>query len=162
MTRGPANVRIAADSIAGHTMHVFTYGSLMYGPVWQRLVTGPHRAVTGTITGFERRRIVGAAYPALMRGSGVVQGIVYCDLDATELATLDRFELEGEDYRRIAVPVALADGTTLHAWTYLYLKAERIAPEPWDPARFERHDLPRFIETYCRAHAPRQAEPDAT
>lgn len=135
-------------------MHVFTYGSLMFPPVWTRVVTGHHRSVKGTIHGFERRRIVDAAYPALTRGAGTVDGVLYCDVGAEDLAALDRFELEGEDYRRIEIPVVLESGETVTAWTYLYLKTDRIAAERWDPQQFETRDLPRFIGTYCVEHAP--------
>lgn len=135
-------------------MHLFTYGSLMYPAIWTRVVAGRYRAMKGVIREFERRRIVGESYPALIYGTGTVEGVVYCDVATPDLAALDRFELEGEDYRRIEVSVTLADGVELSASTYLYLREERIAPERWDPHRFETHDLPGFIATYCRAHAP--------
>lgn len=135
-------------------MHVFTYGSLMYPEVWTRVVAGRYRSWRGIIRNFERRRIVGASYPALMHGSGTVEGVVYCDVGVNDLAALDRFELEGEDYRRMEVPVALETGRTLTAWTYLYLRHDRIAQERWEPRQFEARDLPNFVATYCRAHAP--------
>lgn len=132
--------------------HVFTYGSLMYGPVWQRVVTGAYRQFAGRIRGYERRRISGETYPALIRArpESTVRGILYLDVSASDLKALDYFEDEGKTYARIRVPVELEDGGTLEAWTYLYLYPQRVEPAPWLPEHFEQGDLQRFLNTYCR------------
>ncbi len=81
-------------------MNVFTYGSLMYRPVWERVVVGRYGAVEGTLRGYARRRITGEVYPALLRAEpeSVVAGILYLDVSPRDLAALDHFEGEGEAY----------------------------------------------------------------
>ncbi len=137
-------------------MHVFTYGSLMYRAVWERVIPGAHPARGGAIHGYVRRRITNEVYPALV-GAGpesTVRGVVYADVSESELATVDRFEDEGELYRRIPVSVALDDGTVLEAWAYVFLHPERVDDSPWDVEQFEAQGLETFLNTYCRDRAP--------
>jgi gamma-glutamylcyclotransferase (GGCT)/AIG2-like uncharacterized protein YtfP len=138
-------------------MNIFTYGSLMYEPVWRRVVAGEYRARTGRVRGFARRRIAGESYPGLTRASAddSVEGVLYLDVSGADVAALDRFEGEGEDYARVPVAVHLAGGASAAACTYLYLHADRLEESPWEPTRFEAEDLPRFLATYCEARAPR-------
>ena len=130
-------------------MHVFTYGSLMYSPVWERVVTGSYRALPATVRGYARRRIAGEVYPALVdaESGDAVEGVLYLDVSAGDLAALDRFE--GEAYERIAVRVEGEWGGA-EAWTYRYRELSRVEPAPWEPAAFERDGLARFLATYCR------------
>jgi hypothetical protein len=71
-------------------------------------------------------------------------------LSAADLAALDRFEDEGETYRRIRVPVEVDGGERVEAWTYLFLHAGLVLPDPWEPAAFEAGGLRRFLDAYCR------------
>lgn len=137
-------------------MHVFTYGSLMYEPVWRRVVSGEYAARAGTVRGYARRAIRGELYPALVRGTAesTVEGVLYLDVAAADPAALDRFEAEGEAYARICLPVELSDGRIFGAWSYLYLDSARLEDSAWDPGRFEREGLARFIATCCRDRAP--------
>ena len=86
-------------------MNVFTYGSLMYPRVWELVVSGHYRSLRGTVRGFERRRISGEVYPALVRGApeSAVEGVLYLDVSAADVAALDRFE--GEPYARVETGV---------------------------------------------------------
>ena len=130
-------------------MHVFTYGSLMYPAVWERVVTGAYRALPATVRGFARRRIAGEVYPALVEAASddAVEGILYLDVSARDLAALDRFE--GEAYERIAVRVEGERGA-VEAWTYRFRELSRVEPASWEPAGFEREGLAHFLATYCR------------
>ena len=134
-------------------MNVFTYGSLMYPRVWERVVSGRYRSVRGTVRGFERRRISGEVYPALVRGApeGAVEGVLYLEVSEADVAALDRFE--GEPYARVEVVVDGADGSSYPASTYLYLDAARVEEAPWEAGRFEGEDLAYFLDTYCRERA---------
>lgn len=138
-------------------MHVFTYGTLMYRPVWRRVTTGEYRSLAGALHGYSRMRVLGERYPALVRATpeSTVRGIVYLDVSSADLAALDHFEAEGEAYLRIPVPVELEDGSRAEAWTYLALRPERVEDTPWEPERFEAEDLKYFLDTYCRDRAPR-------
>lgn len=131
-------------------MNVFTYGSLMHRLVWDRVVTGDYPAQPGTIRGFERRRIIGEVYPALVVGppESEVSGVVYLDVSAADLAALDRFE--GEAYRRIEVPVDTADRPGARAWTYAFVPVDRVDAAAWDPQKFAAEHLDYFLATYCR------------
>ena len=138
-------------------MHIFTYGSLMYRAVWQRVVAGDYIAVPARVHGYERRRISGETYPGLVRATPevAVDGILYRDVSGADVAALDHFEGEGMAYTRIRVPVELSDGALVDAWTYLFLRAALLEECPWEPARFEAEGLERFLATYCRERAPR-------
>ena len=136
-------------------MNVFAYGSLMYRPVWKRVVAGEYRSEPGTIRGFERRRIAGQVYPALLPApdDSALTGVLYRDVTAGDVRALDRFEGEGEAYRRIPVAVELGSGEVVEGWTYLYLDHGRVEADAWEPAHFEAEHLGHFLDTYCRERA---------
>lgn len=131
-------------------MHVFTYGSLMYPPVWERVVSGRYPGRSGAVRGFARRRVAGEVYPGLIRATptSAVEGIVYLDVSAADLAALDRFE--GDAYERVLVTVELGGGESVEAWSYLFRDLSRLEEAVWEPARFEGPDLAHFLATYCR------------
>jgi gamma-glutamylcyclotransferase (GGCT)/AIG2-like uncharacterized protein YtfP len=137
-------------------MDIFTYGSLMYPAVWERVVSGDYPGQPATLHGFARRRIRGELYPGLVRAGpgGSVDGVLYRGVSARDVAALDHFEGEGDAYARIRVPVELADGAVVGAWTYLYLHTAQVEESAWEPAGFEARDLPAFLESYCRERAP--------
>lgn len=128
------------------TFHVFTYGSLMFPQVWQRVVRGSYRFAPAAISGFARLEIVGETYPGMVaRAGAAVQGVLYFDITAADIAALDAFE--GVEYRRDTVDVSLASGQSLKADTYLYLLPEKLSESPWLPENFQ---MERFIGSYCR------------
>ncbi len=125
---------------------MFTYGSLMFAPVWSLVVAGVHRSLAATLADHARYRVVDEDYPGMVPQPGAdVAGVVYLDVDAADLARLDRFE--GDDYRRASITVTSADGAAIPAQTYVYLPTDRLLPTPWEPAAFA---LQRFLDTYCR------------
>lgn len=137
-------------------MHIFTYGSLMYAPVWQRVVTGTYEARAGLIRGYARWRIRGELYPALLAAApeSAVRGVLYLAVSPPDVEALDQFEGAGIDYRRIEVPVELEDGSVVNAGTYLYLHPARVQAAPWKAENFEAEGLQRFLDTYCRSRLP--------
>ncbi len=137
-------------------MHVFTFGSLMFRQVWDRVVAGGYQARAGTVRGFVRVRVSNEVYPALLSGTAesAVPGVLYLDVSASDLATLDRFEDEGKAYGRIQVSVQLDDGSVVDAAAYVFLHPDRVESMPWEPERFEREGLQHFIDTYLRDRAP--------
>ena len=125
--------------------NVFTYGSLMFPQVWQQVVAGNYRSVRASAPGHARYAVAGETYPGMVAQSGsLVEGVLYLDVDAEQVAALDRFE--GDAYRRAVIEVTLDDGSTVLAVTYLYVAAD-LSGMPWEPAAFE---LQRFMQTYCR------------
>ena len=136
---------------------VFTYGSLMFEPVWHQVVAGHYDRMPAMLQGFRRQRVRGASYPSLQRCKGhAVAGILHLDVADADLAALDGFE--GADYRRIPVEVALQSppgaasqsARVLAADTYLFITDAKVEPGDWDADRFEREQLQAFL----REHAP--------
>ncbi len=135
------------------TRNVFTYGSLMFPVVWDRVVHGHYRSSEATIHGFQRLRIRDEQYPALVVNSNAspFTGRVYFDVSASDIARLDHFETS--DYARVAIAVTLA-GQALAADAYLTLKPEALEPREWSPEIFERDGLQSFLATYAATNAP--------
>lgn len=154
--------------------HVFTYGSLMFARVWSGIVRGRYPAAAAALPGFVRQRVRGQDYPSLDRQasraaegvSPVVEGVLYFGVHDSDLSLLDAFE--GSDYRRITVEVVLQEplpagqadghaagpalgsgiGSALAADTYLFIAREKVEPGPWDPQRFERERMDRFLRDF--------------
>lgn len=126
--------------------HIFTYGSLMFPDVWEKVVRGTYRSAAGVAAGYARFAIRGETYPGMVVARGrEVAGVVYFDVAAEDVAALDAFE--GEAYRRDALTLRLASGETVNADTYIYLDVDRLAEAPWEPEAFQ---MQRFLDTYCR------------
>lgn len=141
--------------------HVFTYGSLMFAPVWQRVVTGSYRGESAELAGFRRFAIVDETYPGIVEAgaevdaeAGMVAGVLYFDVNDTDLQALDAFE--GSDYQRRTVQVTTSAGTLVTAQTYVFLSPQRLARHDWDPAAFA---LARFMATYCHDRLGDAAHP---
>lgn len=131
----------------------------MFAAVWTSVVAGSYRSLPATLRGFRRQRVKGQDYPALepapaSDAAAAVDGIVYLDVAAADLAALDAFE--GPDYRRIQVPAIPRQGAaagrptaaTLLVQTYLFIAADKVEAGDWDPEEFERERIGRFLREY--------------
>ena len=128
------------------TLNVFTYGSLMFPEIWSRVVRGNHRFARATADGYACFSVRDEIYPGLVKRPGSrVEGVVYFDIDATDLAALDAFE--GADYQREPIALTLDDGREIAGETYLYLPVARLLATGWAPENFQKQ---RFVDTYCR------------
>ena len=79
--------------------NIFTYGSLMFPNVWEQVVRGRYASVKAALEDHARYAIAGESYPGMVAQTGAtVEGILYLDIDAADIARLDTFE--GHDYRR--------------------------------------------------------------
>ena len=139
-------------------LHVFTYGSLIFAPVWQRVVRGRHAHRAARLHGFERRAVRGRTYPAIVaRDGGSVDGMLHLDVDDGDLRRLDVFE--GDEYERRTVVVRLLDGSacTVPAQAYAWRDPGELLAHDWDSAWFERHALDAFLQTYCPSSGTRRA-----
>lgn len=128
--------------------HVFTYGSLMFSEVWEGVVEGRYAASEGTVSGYSCLGIVSETYPALVPGDGVVEGVLYFDVNEKDLQRLDRFE--GDEYDRITLPVRRGDGTELPAETYVFksVLAHRLNGEAWCVDTFRTTGIRTFVSQY--------------
>lgn len=128
------------------SFHVFTYGSLMFPEVWQRVVRGGYRSVPARLDGHARFEIAGETYPGMVAAPGAsVDGVLYFDVSPEDMAALDHFE--GSEYRRDTIRVTLDSGEAVEAGTYIYLLPQKLSGSPWLPDAFQ---MERFIGSYCR------------
>ena len=128
-------------------IHLFTYGSLMFEPVWHRLVKGNYLSQKAILKGYARRCVKEDEYPVIFQGEEQVEGVVYYDINEEDLVTLDTFE--GEYYERREVELLVNDKTLLAA---VYVLKENyfdiIDPKPWSEALFAKEGIHRFLENY--------------
>jgi gamma-glutamylcyclotransferase (GGCT)/AIG2-like uncharacterized protein YtfP len=125
--------------------NLFTYGSLMFPQVWQRVVRGPYRSAAATLADHARYALAGASYPGMIaQAGGSVRGVVYFALDAQDVAALDAFE--GAAYRRVQLDTELDSGGKIMVDSYLFLLPQQLSDQPWDPDAFQ---LKHFLTTYC-------------
>lgn len=131
------------------TSHCFTYGSLMWADIMARVCGREFASEPATLAGHSRHPVRGEDYPGLRPAAdGVVAGRLYRDVDAAAWARLDAFE--GDEYERVDVLVALADGRTVPAQVYRFKGdvAERLLPGAWDVDAFGREGRARFLARY--------------
>jgi gamma-glutamylcyclotransferase (GGCT)/AIG2-like uncharacterized protein YtfP len=131
-------------------VNVFTYGSLMFDPVWSRVVAGSYERCEGILQGYDRKGVRNEIYPVIVPSAAEsqVQGLVYLDVSAADLALLDRFE--GLYFFRKPEQVITADKAILSAEVYV-LKEEYytiISPREWDPVHFSTTGIYFFIHRY--------------
>jgi gamma-glutamylcyclotransferase (GGCT)/AIG2-like uncharacterized protein YtfP len=128
-------------------MNLFTYGSLMFPEVWERVTGLCGAGQPASLADHAARRIRGQTYPALVTGVGEsTEGVLYADVTPEAVARLDAFE--GPFYERVMVGVSLGDGAATRAWVYRAALPDDpdILAECWDPERFQREHLGRFLQ----------------
>jgi gamma-glutamylcyclotransferase (GGCT)/AIG2-like uncharacterized protein YtfP len=117
----------------------------MFPPVWERVVCGQYASAAAAVSGYGRYVVKQETYPGMIAlPGGQVQGVVYFNVDAADLAALDAFE--GSDYRRDSVVIELDSGVTEVVDTYIYLPIDCLSDQAWDPDAFR---MGQFLETYC-------------
>lgn len=127
-------------------MHIFTYGSLMFPQIWQRVVRGNYRSAPATAPGYARYALADDTYPGMIaRPQTTVEGVLYFDVDAQDIAALDAFE--GSEYRRDQIDVVIDSSEIVIACTYIFMAEQRLSSLPWEPQAFQ---MSRFIGSYCR------------
>jgi gamma-glutamylcyclotransferase (GGCT)/AIG2-like uncharacterized protein YtfP len=131
------------------TANIFTYGSLMFERVWQRVVRGRYGHHRAVLKGWRRLSIRGREYPGAIPGAGWIEGVLWLRVSASDVGRLDRFE--GVEYSRTACTV---EGTgpsgAIKAYIYRFRDAHchRLMERPWDAAAFERIGVWRFLRQY--------------
>lgn len=127
--------------------HIFTYGSLMFEPVWRKLVKGNYPATKGVLSDYARRCVKEEDYPVIFKANEKVQGVVYYDVSDEDTKILDDFE--GEFYERITVDI-VTHTQTIQAEVYALKKAyfSIIDDIPWSEEAFEIEGMRRFLESY--------------
>jgi hypothetical protein len=156
-----------------HQDAAFFYGTLMSPAVLRRVLFGPQASDPNSTTrrplaardallpGFQRRRVRGADYPAIVPRAGAeTRGVLVRGLTPGDVWRLDVFE--GDEYARREVevqvlpPVARVntasharrdDGTeTVRALTYVWMANEAVLEESeWDFDEFKREKMWRWV-----------------
>ena len=132
--------------------NVFTYGALMFDPVWSRIVANGYDRCDAILRGYERKGVRDEVYPVVVPSSeySQVRGVVYLDVSPSDLIRLDQFE--GEYYLRKKVMVATEEEGTFSAEVFI-LKEEYyavISPEEWDPVHFSTTGIHYFLHHYMK------------
>lgn len=129
--------------------HIFTYGSLMFTPVWKSVVEGAYLQYRARLSGFVRHCIDNEDYPAIVPGriSSVVEGILYLDISAEDMVRLDQFE--GSIYLRQHVQVSTENNIfAADAYVLRHEYRHLLSNEPWYPEEFEKTGMMRFLDSY--------------
>jgi gamma-glutamylcyclotransferase (GGCT)/AIG2-like uncharacterized protein YtfP len=124
------------------------YGTLMVPRVMYGVCGHDGPGVPATLHGYRRRRLHGEHYPGIRPCAGDnVQGVLYGNVSAAQLGSLDAFE--GDWYLRQAVPVETGAGRT-QAQVYVLAPTweHLMSPEHWSLEHFLRHGLESFIADY--------------
>lgn len=143
----PQSLEMQTEAVS---QNVFTYGSLMFEPVWQRVVQGRYRRAPARLAGYGRFALLDDTYPGMvpaLEPGQAVDGVLYFDVAPGDLAALDRFE--GVEYARrtVAVDIASAGAVSpIHAQTYVFLALQRLSGQPWHPENFA---MEHFLRSYC-------------
>lgn len=128
---------------------VFTYGTLMWPEVMEAVTGNRFRRKAATVTGCERYRFKRRVYPGLIRKAGHgVNGIVYFDVDGMSMKLLDEFE---DDFYQRETVIADTPEDSIQCQAYWVSENHQylLSRDIWDPARFEKHDLEKYLEM-CR------------
>jgi len=128
-------------------MHLFTYGTLTFPEVWERISVGTFPSRPAVLRGYAMYRVKDAVYPGIVRSdSGAeVQGVLYDNLDEDTLFELDTYE--SSFYNRVPVTVLVNDGTEVECQAYVVPDSRRdlLTDEQWDKDWFHRHELHRYL-----------------
>lgn len=159
----------------GEQSALFTYGSLMFEPVWQRvtgLICGPAaKPRPARLGGFRRHAVANETYPALLRNPGsYVDGALYEQIPQEIMTLLDRFE--GGDYQRIKSAAVLTEGSLAESlvfesggqWpnagrtrdvdVYLFTAADQALQKAWSVRRFAESGMTEFMARYVDFNRP--------
>ena len=115
-------------------MDLFTYGTLMFPAVWERVAQEECPARRAVLHGHEARRLEGFDFPGLVKCEGAsTPGLLYGGVSDDAMRRLD--EYEDECYVRVPVTVELEDGSRTAAQVYLVQPAylHLVLPERWQP-----------------------------
>ena len=128
-------------------MNLFTYGTLMFPEVWQRISIGLFPGQPAKLRGYSMFRVKDAVYPGITSCdfASEVSGVVYCNLDEDTLFELDTYE--SSFYERLPVNAILEDGTEIECHAYIVPPSRRdmLTDEAWDANWFRIHELDKYL-----------------
>jgi gamma-glutamylcyclotransferase (GGCT)/AIG2-like uncharacterized protein YtfP len=128
-------------------MSLFTYGTLMYAVVWDRIGLKPCAAQPAILPGYAIYRVCDAIFPGIIKAGpdDQVQGVLYHDLNEETLDELDAYE--SDLYERTTVYAVNQDSVRIKCQAYVIPLANRAAlsNEAWDSDWFQQHGLAKYM-----------------
>lgn len=130
-------------------MHnIFTYGSLMFSPVWERVVHGQYESQPAVLHGYQRLAVKYEEYPvAIPCQPCSINGLLYLNVNNEDLSRLDEFE--GDYYARTAVTL-LVHHKPMSGYVYVLKDQYKniASSQPWDVIQFQKQGINAFLERY--------------
>ena len=132
--------------------NIFVYGSLMYDEVWNKIVQGFHQKIEAEIVGYQRLKVKNADYPGLVKGEGIVQGLVWLNVSQDNIEKLDLFE--GQFYQRVEGIATDMNNNQIVVDFYLIKDSYLSILEDfeWDQEEFQLNGLENFLKNYTGFH----------
>src|SRR5690606_33581945 len=128
-------------------MRLFTYGTLTFPEVWQRISVRTFPARAAVLKGYSMFRVKDAVYPGIIQSDAAseVHGLLHEDLDEDTLFELDTYE--SSFYQRLPVEVVTEDGAVVecHACIVPASRRQFLPDEPCDSEWFRGHELHRYL-----------------
>ena len=114
------------------------------------VVTGHYSKSQARLFGYQRRKIKGETYPALIPGgrTDFVDGIIYYEVDSRDQNRLDKFE--GNYYTKKQETLRISNHQNVSAQVYVFKPEYRILvdKEPWNPDWFKETGIRDFMAAY--------------
>ncbi|GAB2821318.1 hypothetical protein GCM10022221_19110 [Actinocorallia aurea] len=108
---------------------LFVYGTLRFPEILEALLGRVPRLSPASADGWRVAALPGVAYPGMVTGEGIAEGLVVEGLSETELEILHAYE--DDDYT--VETIDLTDGRRALAYVWRH----EVLPDAWDPAVFD-------------------------
>lgn len=122
-------------------MHVFTYGTLMFGEMMKALTGRTFPTVPASVQGYKRIKLKGENFPGLIPMENErTHGIIHRDVDPESFKLIDA--LEDDFYDRSVLEIRGDNGEFYRALTYVINQPSLpfLTLDSWDPDEFkEKH-----------------------
>ncbi|CAG8435058.1 15442_t:CDS:2 [Funneliformis caledonium] len=127
----------------------FFYGTLIFPQILNRVLENGRsntekpinikESVSAVLKGYKRHKVIGAVYPAILKGDDLkdeITGVLLGGLSSQDIARLDNFE--GSQYEKKKVQVYV-DNNLIEAMTYVWKDSPTLLhDEDWNPKDFEK------------------------
>jgi gamma-glutamylcyclotransferase (GGCT)/AIG2-like uncharacterized protein YtfP len=124
---------------------LFAYGTLQFPEVTRAILGRALAGVPAVLAGYRRARARSADFPGLIAcPGGSVDGVVYRGVSDADLETLDAFEGELFDRRRVSVAPEGEESVFVFAYVVAPAFVTHFEGD-WDPRAFAANGLARFI-----------------
>ncbi len=130
---------------------LFAYGTLQIPDIMEAVTGKCFPSEAAVLCDHESFLVRGHSYPGVVESPGArTTGRLFCGVDDSSLALLDRFE--GYLYERRTAQVTSADGAELEAQIYVVPEKQRryLSSQPWNVDHFLKEHFAAFRQS-CRS-----------